>query len=380
MRPNLLPAAVLLGVLAIPTGWRLAPAQSLDGSCRPAVPAAKPEEAAETLPIVTQSNEPLRPPNPEQCDRPLPINLATALRLADARPLIIEAARAAIETENGLYQQAKVLWLPTVYVGADYLRHDGGQQNFITAQPIVGTRSQFLAGGGAAAVFALTDAIYAPLAERQLLEARHIQVQVAKNDALLLVARAYFDVQQARGNLAGIQDCLAKARELVRRVGALGKGLAPAIEVERVNTLLEYLEQQAALARRQWLISSARLTRVLRLAPAVVVVPLEPPHLQVTLISPKQDVDTLIPIGLTNRPELAAQQAVVQATLVRLKQEKMRPCSRAWCCTPTRIRTNTWGSSRSAPAGAARRRGPAAAIGTLRWSGSSATSAWATAG
>jgi outer membrane protein TolC len=55
------------------------------------------------------------------------------------------------------------------------------------------------------------------------------------------------------------------------------------------------------------------------------VVPLEPPHLQVTLISPKESVDALIPVGLTNRPELESQQAVVQATLARLSQERMRP-------------------------------------------------------
>ena len=64
---------------------------------------------------------------------------------------------------------------------------------------------------------------------------------------------------------------------------------------------------------------------MLRLDPAAVVIPLEPPHLQVTLISPKESVDALIPVGLTNRPELASQQAVVQATLIRLRQERMRP-------------------------------------------------------
>ena len=130
-------------------------------------------------------------------------------------------------------------------------------------------------------------------------------MQTAKNDALLSVALAYFDVQQARGILAGTLDSVAKARELARRVGALGRGLAPAIEVERVSTLLANLEQQAASARQDWRISSATLTRVLRLDPAAVVVPLEPPHLQVTLISPKETVDALIPVGLTNRPELA---------------------------------------------------------------------------
>jgi outer membrane protein TolC len=136
---------------------------------------------------------------------------------------------------------------------------------------------------------------------------------------------AYFDVQQARGNLAGTLDSVAKARDLARRVGALGRGLAPRIEVERVNTLLADLEQQEASARQNWLTSSATLTRVLRLDPAAVVAPLEPPHLQVTVISPQEVVDALVPVGLTNRPELASQQAVVRATLVRLRQERMRP-------------------------------------------------------
>src|SRR5262249_11471132 len=52
---------------------------------------------------------------------------------------------------------------------------------------------------------------------------------------------------------------------------------------------------------------------------------LEPPHLQVALLSPDKPVDDLIPVALTNRPELAAQQALVQATLERLRQERLRP-------------------------------------------------------
>jgi outer membrane protein TolC len=55
------------------------------------------------------------------------------------------------------------------------------------------------------------------------------------------------------------------------------------------------------------------------------VLPLEPDHLQVTLVSPKLSLDELIPIGLMNRPELASHQALVQATLERLRQERMRP-------------------------------------------------------
>ncbi len=55
------------------------------------------------------------------------------------------------------------------------------------------------------------------------------------------------------------------------------------------------------------------------------VVPLEHDHLQVTLIEPGRLLDDLIPIALTNRPELAKHQALVQATIAALRREKMRP-------------------------------------------------------
>ena len=126
-------------------------------------------------------------PQPQVGDLPLPINLATALRLADARPIVIEAARAALETQYGLLQQARVLWLPTIYAGVNYQRHDGGQENLLTGAPIIGPRNQFMGGAGAAAVFALTDAIYSPLAARQIVQARNLDIQTAKNDALLAV-------------------------------------------------------------------------------------------------------------------------------------------------------------------------------------------------
>ncbi|HTU17237.1 MAG TPA: hypothetical protein VMG10_04185, partial [Gemmataceae bacterium] len=74
-----------------------------------------------------------------------------------------------------------------------------------------------------------------------------------------------------------------------------------------------------------WRRTSADLTRVLRLDPRAVVEPLEHDHLQITLIDPARTLDDLIPIGLKNRPELASHQALVQATLVAIRREKLRP-------------------------------------------------------
>jgi outer membrane protein TolC len=274
-------------------------------------------------------NENLQPPQiqgaqPTESDQALPINLATALYLSNARPLVIAFAQASVEQASAQLQNANVLWLPNLNIGFDYYRHSGIDQSTDGAM-IFDNKYAYAAGGGATLNFGITDAIFRPLAARQELSARQFDLQSARNDSLLKVAEAYFDVQQARGILAGTLDSVSKAEVLVNKTSGLARGLVPEMEIDRARSLLFDLQQQVAYTRANWRISSARLTRVLRLNPSAVAVPLEPPHLQVTLISPNRVVDELVPVGLTNRPELASQRALVQATLERLRQERLRP-------------------------------------------------------
>jgi outer membrane protein TolC len=305
----------------------------------PSLPAQRAAELIPSVPIIPDSDSssaPAGPPGVSQpsqiqvaplgaTEHPLPINLATALRLSDARPLVVEAARASLEVAAAQLERANVLWMPSLYAGIDYFRHDGGFQSPLTGNLIRNSRQSLLVGPGVAAVFAVTDAVYEPLAARQVLRSRQADLQSAKNDALLLVAESYFNVQQARGRFAGARDTVVKSKALVSRVTALGQGLTAPIEVDRALTQLAELEQVSVSAQEDWRVASATLTRVLRLDPTATVLPMEPPHLQITLIDPQASADALVPIGLTSRPELASRQALVQATLARLKQERMRP-------------------------------------------------------
>lgn len=277
-----------------------------------------PQLAASTQP------PPLKPAEPAKSDRALPINLATALYLSNARPLVIAAAEASEAQAAAQLQRARVLWLPNLNVGFDYYDHSGAEQA-TEGTVIFPNKSWFEAGGGVTLGLGVTDAIFLPLVARQELAARQFDVQTAQNDALLAVAVAYFDVQYARGKLAATLDTVAKGEDLIRRISGLAGGLVPEIEVDRVRAFVFALRQEMAGARGAWRVSSARLTRVLRLNPSSVVMPLEPPHLQVTLIVPEASVDELIPVGLTTRPELASQRALVDATLERLRQERLRP-------------------------------------------------------
>jgi len=263
-------------------------------------------------------------PAPADTDAPLPINLATALQLAGARPLDVQIAGRQVAVASAVFDRAKLLWVPNLVVGTDYFAHTGPQQNF-QGQVVSSNRNTFMAGFGPNVVFAFSDAVYAPLAARQELKARQAVQQAAINDVAYQVAEAYFTVQQARGELAGALLAERHAEELTRRATALAKGLAPPPEESRAKVELARRRQAAIAARERWRTAGADLARILRLDPAALVEPVEPPFLPVTVIDAGMPVDALIPIALTGRPELAGQQALVQATLARLKQEKIRP-------------------------------------------------------
>jgi outer membrane protein TolC len=289
-----------------------------------AQPAANTSPGQHIPPTTAKPPVVLELPVPDDGDRPLPITLATALQLSNARPLDVAVARERVRVAAAQLERAKTLWLPSIYVGADYARHDGRIQD--TSGNIVDvSRQSLFAGAGPTAVFAVADACFAPLAARQVVAARQAGVQAAVNDSLLSVAEAYFAVQQARGDLDGARDALRRAEELVRRAEGLAASLAPPVEAARARTELARRRQAVQAAIERWRTASAELARLLRLDPAALVEPQESPRLQVTLVAPDRTVDELIPIALTNRPELAAQQALVRAALDRLRQERLRP-------------------------------------------------------
>jgi outer membrane protein TolC len=267
----------------------------------------------------------LNPAPLEPTDLHFPINLATALRLSDARPLIVAAAQASVWVAEAQLTRAKVLWVPTFMAGADYIRHDGGGPDFNKGVMTASSVNFFYAGPGFFQFVNLADALFEPLAARQVLNSKNWDIQTAKNDALLMTADAYFSVHQYRGMYGGALYCVERGHDLVERIARLSKELVPRVEVDRARNMVADLEQQATAAREQWRVRSADLTQVLRLDPRAVVVPLEHDHLQITLVDPAASLHDLQKVALANRPELASWRAQVEAAAVRLRREKNRP-------------------------------------------------------
>jgi outer membrane protein TolC len=237
----------------------------------------------------------------------------------------VAAAQASVWVAEAQLTRAKVLWVPSVVFAVDYIRHDGGGPDFNKGIMTAPSANFFYGGPGLYQYVNLTDAIYEPLAARRVLDARHWDIQTAKNDALMQTADAYFRVHQYRGMYAGALYTVERGRDLVERVARLSKDLVPRVEVDRARNMLADLEQRAVSARQGWRVQSANLTQVLRLDPRAVVVPLEHDHAQVTLIDPGRTLDDLMAVALTNRPEVASRRALVQAAEVGVRREKMRP-------------------------------------------------------
>ncbi len=289
----------------------------------PPLPESAPPGRARPNPLATDMT--LKPTRPASVDRPFPISLAAALRLSDARPLVVAAAQAGVWVAEADLTRAKVLWIPMLNLGFDYIRHDGGGPDFNKGIMTAPSVNFFYAGGGMWAIISTSDAYFAPLAARQVLNARHWDVQTAKNDALQRTADVYFQVHQHRGMYAGALYTVERGRELTRRIANLAGELVPKVEVDRSRNLLADLEQQAVMSRQEWRVQSANLTQVLRLDPRAVLEPLEHDHAQITLIDPGRPLDDLMSVALMNRPELSSYQSLVKAAEVGVRQEKARP-------------------------------------------------------
>ncbi len=216
------------------------------------------------------------------------------------------------------------MWIPSLIGGAAYAHHDGPIQandGSVTDN----TRSSLFAGVAPLAYYNVTDAIFAPLAKRQDALAQRAGVQTVTNDTLTAVAVAYFDAQEARADLASIEEISRLMAALVRKTEKLAPELAPEVELARVRALQKNIEQARITARMQWRIVSAELARVLRLPPTVIVQPIEPPDLRMTLIPLSTTAEEMIPLAQRLRPELTQYQAQVAAAEERLRQERFRP-------------------------------------------------------
>jgi outer membrane protein TolC len=254
----------------------------------------------------------------------MPIDLPTALQLANSSNPTIALARARVREAYAHLREAQLTWLPDLRTGPAYLRHDGLIQN--SAGAVFQTSKwNFYMGGGAVIAFDTSTALFAPLVAQRLVEAQRADARGVRDSVQLEVALGYLDLLELYGRLAINADTLARALDMYRNAEAAyraGLSKTPA-DITRAQTELDFRRQDRINIEGQVSVGSARLARLLRLQPDIELYPADPTVLPVLLVSLDMPLDNLLAIGMQNRPEAAESRALVRAACLEWRQARV---------------------------------------------------------
>lgn len=301
------------------------------------------DESESQVPRPEVLSEPLPPATPAIVGQePYPIDLSTALALAGANNLQIAFAAERVQQAVARMDQADVLWVPSLNAGVVYNNHAGRIQAtdgdvievsrnslFVGAGALVGSAALNGGSGGPARMFVdlpLVDVLFEPLAARQVVQAAEADEGATFNNTLLQVTFAYLNLLQAQSQVAIAQEAVKNAEELAKLTedfARAGEGLQA--DALRAQAELSDRRRDLLRAKETVAVASAELVRLVRLDPAVTLLPTDRQVLPIDIVDQYVPLNDLIGQAIAARPENARQDAFVEETWLRLRQEQWRP-------------------------------------------------------
>ncbi len=266
------------------------------------------------------------PLNAQPTAESYPLDLATALRLADANNPTVGVARARSREAAAQLARSRVLWVPTLSFGPTFFYHGGIDQNR-RGDIFTVSRGYYTLGAGPTLRVDLADALYLPLVARQNARAASEQIRTTTNNIQLEVALAYLDLLEAHARIVINADILNRAERILKSAEAGAKsGISKtAADVNRAATEVNLRREEAMALRGSVAAASAKLSRLLLLDPTVELTPYEPAVVPLVLIPGETTLRQLVDISLRTRPEMATARALVGAANAAVRQAKAAP-------------------------------------------------------
>ncbi len=267
-----------------------------------------------------------------------PLDLPSALSLIGGQHPAIGLAQWKVQEAYANLDKAEVLWLPSLQTGFSFHRHDGNYQAS-NGEIVDVNRSSFQYGFGAGttgagttprpglvAQFHLADAIFEPeIAEKKMWAQGHAANGVYQKQ-LLNVALGYLDLLKAEQDLKILEESRTRTTDLAKLTedfAATGQGLRA--DADRMKTEQILIESRIVEIREQSDVASSKLAQTLSLEAGRRIVPMDPTVIPIDLVSPGQEISSLISAGLSQRPELKETQALVSVACEKYQQQKYRP-------------------------------------------------------
>jgi outer membrane protein TolC len=308
---------------------RAAPAAGNGTRCKTADPDVKLAADADQVPVPPV----IPPPSGEH-----PIDLATALRLADTVNPTINRARSVVLEALALQLTARTLLVPSLNAGLNYHGHNGDLQR--SSGKIISVSSQSLyIGSGAYTVAAetvkipgvniltpLTDAWFEPLAAHQRVIASEFNARATANDILMEVAVYYVELIRHNVLLEANRLSESQAYQIVQATNQYAiAGQGRQADADRARAEWRYRRADVIDAEQGVAVAAARLAQRLNLDPSVRLHPVSGPLVPLDLVALDTSPEQLIQVALQQRPDLAARSAEIGQAEYYVKQEIGRP-------------------------------------------------------
>jgi len=242
-----------------------------------------------------------------------PIDLPTALRLANARNLDIQIARERLKEAKANHESAVEQFFPWILPGAVYRRHEGRIQA-VDGTVFDADKQAYTVGGALTAQLELGDAIYKSLTAKQLVNAADQAVESQRQDSTLAAAQGYYDLAKARTIVDVFKEALGISQDYQKQLhDAVGAGIAFKGDELRVQTQTERYQIALRQALELQRVAAARLAQILHLDSAVELVPQVTDLVPLTLVETNAPLDSLVQQALRSRPELKQSRALITA-------------------------------------------------------------------
>ena len=245
-----------------------------------------------------------------------PIDLPTALQLADAQNLDVQIARERVREAQANRTSAFEQFFPWLAPGVAYHRRDGVAQ--ASPSGIIGNADyqSYSPGAALTAQVVLGDAIYNSLAARQLVRASDHGLEAQRQGAALKAAEGYFDLAKARALVEVVRDALTTSQDYQQQLhDAVAIGIAFRGDELRVQSQTEHYQIVLRQALAQQRVAAVELAKVLHLDAGVELVPREAELLPLALFDTASSMEALVERAKRTRPELRQTEALLAASL-----------------------------------------------------------------
>jgi outer membrane protein TolC len=267
-----------------------------------------------------------------------PIDLATALRLADVANPTIGKARSVVLEALAQQLTARTLLVPSLNGGVNYHGHNGVLQRPSGNMLLVSEQSLYIGAGsyaygsgtvtipGVTILTPLTDAWFEPLAARQRVAASRFLVKATENEILMEVAVLHLELIRHFTLLEAHRLSESQAYQIVQAIGQYAvTGQGRQADYDRAKAEWRYRRADVIKAEEGMAIAVARLAQRLNLDPSVRLEPAGGPVVPLHLIDIDTPPEMLIQTALRQRPDLAARGAEIGEAEAHVRQEIGRP-------------------------------------------------------